>query len=35
MKVSKEYNVAGSILGLGQDILLEVLTEMMYIPDAQ
>ncbi|KAA6377513.1 MAG: hypothetical protein EZS28_026958, partial [Streblomastix strix] len=35
MTVPKEYNVAGGMKGLGQDILLEVLTEMTDVPNAQ
>lgn len=34
MTVPKEYNVAGGMKGLGQDILLEVLTEMTDVPNA-
>ncbi|KAA6381399.1 MAG: hypothetical protein EZS28_023073, partial [Streblomastix strix] len=32
--IPHEYNVVGGLLGLGQDILLEVLSEMRFIPNA-
>ncbi|KAA6355137.1 MAG: hypothetical protein EZS28_049336, partial [Streblomastix strix] len=35
MTVPKEYNVAGGMKGLGQDILLEVLTEIEDVTKAQ
>ncbi|KAA6353487.1 MAG: hypothetical protein EZS28_050986 [Streblomastix strix] len=34
MTVPSEYNVIGGLLGLGQDILLILLSELMLIPNA-
>ncbi|KAA6331586.1 MAG: hypothetical protein EZS28_053372, partial [Streblomastix strix] len=35
MSVPKEYNVVGGINGLGQDIILDLLTQVMNIVDLQ
>ncbi|KAA6387371.1 MAG: hypothetical protein EZS28_017101 [Streblomastix strix] len=35
MSVPIEYNIVGGLLGLGQDILLDVLTQIKYIKDTQ
>lgn len=34
MAVPNEYNIIGGLLGLGPDILLAILTEMILVPDA-
>ncbi|KAA6396442.1 MAG: hypothetical protein EZS28_008028 [Streblomastix strix] len=34
MEVPSEYNIIGGLLGLGPDILLEILSELRLIPNA-
>ncbi|KAA6354746.1 MAG: hypothetical protein EZS28_049727, partial [Streblomastix strix] len=35
MAVPKEYNVQGSLNGLGPDVLMDVLGETLYLKDAK
>ncbi|KAA6310530.1 MAG: hypothetical protein EZS28_056298, partial [Streblomastix strix] len=34
MEVPSDYNIIGGLLGLGPDILLEILSELRLIPNA-